>query len=86
MPKAAELSLDVLKAPQITPKAAMNAQPTPMQAIKPVKPKKGRGEPLQLRWSREEIRAAKVAAAANDQTISEYLLACLHAYMPKSRV
>jgi hypothetical protein len=82
MPKAAELSLDVLNAPQITPKAAMNARPV---ALRTAKPKKGRGEPLQLRWPREEIRAAKVAAATSDQTISEYLLACLHAYMPKSK-
>jgi hypothetical protein len=82
MPKAVELTPDVMNAPQITPKGAMNTRPV---AVKPAKPKKGRGEPLQLRWPREEIRAAKVAAAGNDQTISEYLLACMHASMPAKR-
>jgi hypothetical protein len=37
--------------------------------------------PLQVRWPREEVKAVKVAAAESEQTISDLLLACFHAYM-----
>jgi hypothetical protein len=40
--------------------------------------------PLQVRWPREDVKAIKVAAAQVEQTISEFMLACFHAYM-KSR-
>ncbi len=37
--------------------------------------------PLQVRWPREDVRAVKIAAAEAEQTISEFMLACFHAYM-----
>jgi hypothetical protein len=37
--------------------------------------------PLQIRLQREEVKAIKVAAAEREQTISDFMLACLHAFM-----
>jgi uncharacterized protein (DUF1778 family) len=37
--------------------------------------------PLQIRLPRQEVRAIKVAAAESEHTISDFLLACFHAYM-----
>jgi hypothetical protein len=39
--------------------------------------------PLQVRLPREEVRAIKIAAAEREQTISDFMLACFHAYMQK---
>jgi uncharacterized protein (DUF1778 family) len=36
--------------------------------------------PLQIRVPRGEAKAIKVAAAQAEQSISEFLLACFHAY------
>jgi uncharacterized protein (DUF1778 family) len=48
---------------------------------KPVKPTKPEQIPLQVRLPRAEVRAIKIAAAERDQTISDFMLACFHAYM-----
>jgi uncharacterized protein (DUF1778 family) len=40
--------------------------------------------PLQIRLPRSEVKAIKVAAAQSEQTIRDFMLACLHAFM-KSR-
>jgi len=45
------------------------------------KPEQPKPVPLQVRWPREDVRAIKVAAAEAEQTISEFMLACFHAYM-----
>jgi uncharacterized protein (DUF1778 family) len=37
--------------------------------------------PLQIRLPRSEVRAIKIAAAEAEQSVSEFLLACFHAYM-----
>jgi hypothetical protein len=37
--------------------------------------------PLQVRWPREDVKAVKIAAAEAEQTISDFMLACFHAYM-----
>jgi uncharacterized protein (DUF1778 family) len=37
--------------------------------------------PLQIRLPRQEVKAIKVAAAESEQTISDFMLACFHAYM-----
>lgn len=83
MAKAVPLTLDAMKAPQITPQAA-----TPARAAAPVKaapePKaepKVEQVPLQVRIPKNEARAIKIAAAQRDQTISEFMLACFHAYI-----
>jgi hypothetical protein len=41
--------------------------------------------PLQIRVPRAEAKAIKVAAAQAEQSISEFLLACFHAYKPPLR-
>ena len=45
------------------------------------KPEEPKPVPLQVRWPREDVKAIKVAAAQSEQTISEFMLACFHAYM-----
>jgi len=47
-------------------------------------PAKSEQIPLQVRLPRAEVRAIKIAAAARDQTISDFMLACFHAYMKSS--
>jgi hypothetical protein len=45
------------------------------------KPVAAKPMPLQIRLSREDVRAIKIAAAEREQTISDFMLACFHAYM-----
>lgn len=83
MAKAIALTADVLKAPQITPKAATPARSPavkPEPAQPPAAPKEAH-VPLQVRIPKDVARAIKIAAAERDQTISEFMLACFHAYM-----
>ncbi|WP_288132404.1 hypothetical protein [Accumulibacter sp.] len=82
MAKAMTLTPDALKAPQITPKAATPARSL---AAQPKADIKADQVPLQVRIPREEARAIKIAAAERDQTISEFMLACFHAYMKGGR-
>ena len=85
MAKAVPLTLDALKAPQITPKAATPAR-SPAAAPAEPKPAKPKVEhvPLQIRIPKEAARAIKVAAAERDQSISDFMLACFHASMKSS--
>jgi hypothetical protein len=80
MPKALELSEDTLTMPPPMPKAAhVPAQPATKKQ-QPVEPK----EPLQVRWPKSEIKAAKKAALDGDyDSVSDFMLACFHAYMQK---
>lgn len=78
MAKALALSPDTLKVAQPTPKAATPARSA---AQMPKTEAKADQVPLQVRLPREEVRAIKVAAAERDMTISEFMLACFHAYM-----
>lgn len=39
--------------------------------------------PLQIRIPAAEVKAIKRAALESDQTISDFMLACFHAYMKK---
>lgn len=88
MAKALALTPEVLKVPQPTPKAATPARsPAPVAKDAPRAKAKAAPEskadqiPLQVRLPREEVRAIKVAAAERDMTISDFMLACFHAYM-----
>lgn len=88
MAKALALTPDTLTAPQITPKAATPARSAAAAASKPTSaaPKvaaelKGAQVPLQVRIPKDDARAIKVAAAQRDLTISDFMLACFHAYM-----
>jgi len=78
MAKAVPLTLDTLKAPQITPQAATPArQAGGGQGAAPAVPKTPQ-VPLQVRIPKDEARAIKIAAAEREQTISEFMLACFH--------
>ena len=77
MPKPVELTPDLVETPQATPRAAT----APRSAIKVGKAPKEQPIPLQVRLPRGEVRQIKIAAAQREQTISDFMLACFHAYM-----
>lgn len=85
MAKALELSQETLTAPPV-PKAAQTVPQSPASS------KRGREltkadtkaerEPLQVRWPGDDVKAAKLAAIQLDfPSVSEFMLACFHAYM-----
>jgi hypothetical protein len=80
MPRPVALTPDLVEAPQITPQAATR----PRTAITASKAKADQ-LPLQVRLPRAEIRAIKIAAAEREQTISDFMLACFHAYMKSGK-
>ena len=78
MPKALALTDAVLAAPPPPPPRAAHPAQTTGKGKKPKPDQK----PLQLRLPREEIKAIKIATAQSDyETISDFMLACFHAYM-----
>jgi NRPS condensation-like uncharacterized protein len=77
MPKPVPLTPAVMDAPQITPQAATSAR----TARKEPPARKPPQMPLQVRLPRNEVKAIKVAAAEREQTVSDFMLACFHAYM-----
>jgi hypothetical protein len=55
----------------------------PTKTKPPSEPK----EPLQVRWPKSEVKAVKLAALKADfATVSDFMLACFHAYMQKSKL
>lgn len=88
MAKALALTPDVLNAPQITPKAATPPRAATSDKLTDEvisKTIKGPSHPLQIRIPREEARAIKIAATERDMTLSDFMLACFHAYMKKDK-
>ena len=85
MAKAVPLTLDALKAPQITPQAATPARSAVAKVVDVDAPPKVEHVPLQVRIPKQAARAIKVAAAERDQTISDFMLACFHAYMKTTK-
>ncbi len=85
MAKAIALTPDVLRVQQHTPQAATPARTPVAKVSKPASEPKVEQVPLQVRLPREEVRAIKVAAAERDQTISDFMLACFHAYMKSGK-
>jgi hypothetical protein len=81
MAKAIALTMDALKAPQITPQAATPARAPVAKAGRAIKVEEAKEEqvPLQVRIPKSAARAIKIAAAERDQTISDFMLACFHA-------
>ena len=86
MAKALELSVDTMNAPPVPKAAQVNQQPAQLPK------KQGRAarskqqeepkEPLQVRWPGSDVKAAKLAAIQLDfPTVSDFMLACFHAYM-----
>jgi hypothetical protein len=84
MAKAIALTPDALRVPQHTPQAATPARAHVVKT-QPAPEAKADQVPLQVRLPRDEVRAIKVAAAERDQTISEFMLACVHAYMKSGK-
>jgi len=77
MAKPTALTPDALAPSAPTSPAAATAPRGPSKK----KPAEAKPMPLQVRWPREDVKAVKVAAAQAEQTISEFMLACFHAYM-----
>ena len=86
MAKALELSADTLTVVSSVPRAAQVTAPSveSRQRSKPA-PKVER-EPLQVRWPIKDVKAVKLAAIQQDfPTVSDFMLACFHAYMKSGK-
>ena len=85
MAKALELNGDTLAAAQPVPRAAKVAT----SAVEPRRNKpapKAKVVPLQVRWPASEVKAAKLATIQGDfTTVSDFMLACFHAYMKTAK-
>jgi hypothetical protein len=75
MAKAISLTDDILAEPATPPRASARPAKAP-----PPEPKAAT-VPLQIRIGAHELKAIKRAALDADQTASEFMLACFHAYM-----
>ena len=80
MPKPVALTPALVEAPQVTPQAATSARTGTATTDKPPAPKVDH-MPLQVRLPRDQVKAIKIAAAEREQNISEFMLACFHAFM-----
>ena len=83
MAKAVPLTLDTLKTQPVTPLAATPPRSPIIAVTDTPKITKADNVPLQIRIPKEDARAIKIEAAKNDMSISDYMLACFHAYMQK---
>ncbi|MDP9088863.1 MAG: hypothetical protein M3O26_09010 [Pseudomonadota bacterium] len=78
MAKVTALSPDLM-----TVSAASTISPAPHHPVgKPAAPV-AKPAPLQIRIPAAEVKAIKRAALEADQTISDFMLACFHAYMKR---
>lgn len=87
MAKALELNPDTLAVMPSVPQAAQT-KTSPAEGPKPEKAAlKIEREPLQVRWPVEDVKAVKLAAIQMDfSTVSDFMLACFHAYMENKKV
>ena len=81
MPKATPLSPSLVSTPPVTPLASTPARVAALPVETAPMPPADPTIPLQLRLPRSAVREIKKAALENDQTISDYMLACFHARM-----
>lgn len=77
MAKATALSADLMATSEST-QTTLSPRPAVKAATKTDKP-----TPLQIRIPASEAKAIKRAALDADQTVSDYMLACFHAYKNK---
>lgn len=78
MAKPTALTPDAL----VTSNAASPTAATAPRTVNKSKPAQPKPVPLQVRWPRDEVKAAKLAAVQGDfSTVSDFMLACFHAYM-----
>jgi hypothetical protein len=83
VPKPVALTPALVEAPQIVPQASTTARAAaPKKSGNAPKPDQ---LPLQVRLPRQEVRAIKIAAAEREQTVSDFMLACFHAYMKSGK-
>ncbi len=87
MPKAVALTPALVETPQPSPQAAASPRASMARAASMAQEPEQKPEqvPLQVRLPRAEVKAIKVAAAEREQTISEFMLACFHAYMESGK-
>lgn len=83
MAKALELTEEALTVAPPIPRAAQARTSETARRQSKLAPKVEQ-MPLQVRLPRHEVKAIKIAAAESEQSLSEFMLACFHAYM-KSR-
>jgi len=83
MPKALELTDETLASAPSIPRAAQSREASGSKIRKPVE--KADQMPLQVRLPRHEVRAIKIAAAQSEQSISDFMLACFHAFMKANK-
>ncbi len=84
MPKALELTDETLATAPLVPRAA-HSREVPAAAKVRKSTEKIEQMPLQVRLPRQEVKAIKIAAAQAEQSISEFMLACFHAFMKSSK-
>jgi hypothetical protein len=82
MPKPVPLTPALMETPQVTPQAAKPARAAATPAPTRKKPPQ---KPLQVRLASDEVRAIKIAAAEREQTVSDFMLACFHAYIKSGK-
>ena len=76
MPKATSLTPEALEPQALTPLAATKQRGQKAKAEKM--------EPLQIRIPPSEVKAIKLVALQDDfKSVSDFMLACFHAYMEK---
>jgi len=87
MAKALQLDDQILSSPPPVPQAAqVRNLADERQSRKGTKGKPKDFVPLQVRWPRPEVKAVKLAAMQQDfETLSDFMLACFHAYMKTSK-
>jgi hypothetical protein len=83
MAKALELNADTLTVVPSVPRAAQVTTPAAESGRTRTAPvPRVEREPLQVRWPVEDVKAVKLAAIQLDfPTVSDFMLACFHAYM-----
>ncbi len=80
MAKALELTDETLTVASSIPRAAQIGAQEPGWKQGKSTPKVEQ-MPLQVRLPRHEVKAIKIAAAESEQSISEFMLSCFHAFM-----
>ncbi len=83
MPKALELTEETLATAPSVPRAAQSRESLGTRARRPAE--KVDQMPLQVRLPRQEVKAIKIAAAQSEQSISDFMLACFHAFMKSAK-
>jgi hypothetical protein len=78
MAKVTALSPELMTVAETPPAGAQNRAPGRAATMALAKP-----TPLQIRIPPAEAKAIKRAALEADQTISDFMLACFHAYMKR---